>query len=103
MAVLALTELARDDVDGIYDYIGEQERRPATADKVVTEIIDACWSYAASFAAGSVLGSARDDLGESYRVFTHKRWVVVFRPIENGIEVLRVVDGSRDYGQLFGH
>ncbi|MEX2315742.1 MAG: hypothetical protein WD669_01230 [Pirellulales bacterium] len=41
-------------------------------------------------------------LGESHRVFAHKRWVVVFRPIEGGIEVLRVLDGSREFTRLFG-
>jgi len=37
-----------------------------------------------------------------FRVFTHKRWVVVFRPIDNGIEVMRILDGSRDFSRIFG-
>lgn len=103
MPYLLISELARKDIDDIYDYIGERERRPSTAERVVAELVDTCQSYAASFAAGSLLGSDRSDLGDSVRVFRHKRWVVVFRPIENGIEVIRVIDGSRDYGKLFGH
>lgn len=103
MATLVWSATARTDVDGIYQYIGEHERRPAAADKFVKYLVADCESYAAAFAAGSVLGTARPTFGESHRVFSHKRWVVVFRPIEDGIEVLRVVDGSRDYGKLFGH
>jgi plasmid stabilization system protein ParE len=102
MAKLQLSPQSRQDVDGIYDYIGRRDRRPATADKVVTELMRTCQSYADIFAAGSVVGTARPDLGETYRVFTHKRWVVVFRPIGDGIEILRVVDGSRDFARLFG-
>jgi plasmid stabilization system protein ParE len=49
-----------------------------------------------------VIGTARPDLGELHRIFTHKRWVIIFRPIAGGIEVLRVLDGSRDYPRLFG-
>jgi toxin ParE1/3/4 len=92
----------RQDVDEVYHFIGQRDRRPATADAVVGELRDVCQSYADAFAAGSVLGTARADLGESFRVFTHKRWVIVFRPIDDGIEVLRVLDGSRDYSRLFG-
>lgn len=102
MPVLAWSGLARQDVDDIYDYIGVRDGRPATADKFVTDLHEACQSYANAVATGSVLGTARPDLGKSYRLFTHKRWVVVFRPIREGIEVLRVVDGSRDYDRLFG-
>ena len=47
------------------------------------------------------MGTARPDLGSSYRVFHHKRWVVIYRPIQSGIEILRVVDGARDYPSLF--
>lgn len=101
MSSLQLAPLGRRDIDNIYDYIARRDRRPATADMVVAELMETCKSYADAFAAGSVIGTARSDLGDSHRVFTHKRWVVVFRPIEDGIEVLRVLDGSRDYPRLF--
>jgi toxin ParE1/3/4 len=101
MPTLAWTAMARQDVDDIYDYIGQQDGRPAVADKFVMQLEETCSQYAAAFAAGHVLGTDRSDLGESYRAIAHKRWVIIFRPIEDGIEVLRVVDGSRDYGRLF--
>jgi plasmid stabilization system protein ParE len=53
-------------------------------------------------AAGSVLDNSRPDLGDSHRVLSHQFWVTIFRPIAGGIEVLRVLDGSRDYPKLFG-
>jgi toxin ParE1/3/4 len=103
MAYVHWTTASETDMEGIYAYIAFQHGRRSTAKKILRDLRQQCDEYAALFAAGSVLGTARDDLGESFRLFSHKRWLVVFRPIENGIEVLRVVDGSRDYGQLFGH
>jgi plasmid stabilization system protein ParE len=94
--------MARRDVDDIYDYIGQRDGRPTVADEFVRQLEEVCDEYAAAFAAGHVLGTDRSDLGESYRAISHKRWVIIFRPIYDGIEVMRVVDGSRDYGRLFG-
>ena len=102
MSLLSWSTESRRDIDGIYDYIGRRERRPATADRAVAELIAVCRTYADAFAAGSVLGTARPDLGDDLRDFTHSRWVVVVRPVDNGIEVLRVLDGRRDYPRLFG-
>ncbi len=101
MSILRWSSESRHDIDEIYDYIGRRDRRPAIADHVVGELLTACRSYADAFATGSVLGTARSDLGEGLRVMTHQRWVVFFRPIDGGIEVLRVLDGSRDYPRLF--
>jgi plasmid stabilization system protein ParE len=47
------------------------------------------------------MGTARPDLGGDLRVFSHKRYVIVYRALADGIEVLRVVDGARDYPSLF--
>jgi toxin ParE1/3/4 len=86
----------------IYDYIARRDRHLLIADKVVAELLAECQFVADSLASHFVIGTARPDLGESFRVFTHKRWVIVFRPIDNGIEVIRVVDGSRDFSRIFG-
>ena len=102
MARLVWAFHAKQDVDGIYDFIAHTDRRPLTADNVVRELALQCESYATAFADGNLIGTLRSDLGEQVRVFTHKRWLVVFRPIQDGIEVLRVVDGARDFSRLFG-
>ena len=102
MADLHWTEDGRADVDEIYDYIARRDRRPATADKVVRGLMATCQWLAEEFATGSVIGTARPDLGENIRLFTHQRWVLVFHPVTNGIEVIRVLDGSRDFSRIFG-
>ena len=89
------------DLQDIYLWIARRDGRRTTARKIVREIREQCDEYAAAYAQGFVLGTARPDLGELSRVFTYKRWVIVFRPIDNGIEVQRVIDGSRDFSRIF--
>jgi plasmid stabilization system protein ParE len=102
MSNLQLSPHGRRDIDEIYDYIARRDQRPLTADNVVRKLQEACQFYADSIASGFMIGTARSDLGEAYRIFTHKRWVILFRPIHDGIEVLRVVDGSRDFTRTIG-
>lgn len=59
MAVLVWSALAQQDVDEIYDSIGIRNRRPANADKFVTDRNQVCESYGVAFANGSILGTAR--------------------------------------------
>jgi plasmid stabilization system protein ParE len=37
------------------------------------------------------------EIGERVRLFSYKRWVILFRYEPHGIDVLRLADGSQDY------
>jgi plasmid stabilization system protein ParE len=102
MANAKWTATAREDLKQIGCYIGRTEGRPSFAAAILREIKAKSDEYSAAFARGSVLGSDASVLGDGCRVFSHKRWIVVFEAIESGIEILRVFDGSRDYPRLFG-
>jgi toxin ParE1/3/4 len=102
MPITNWTRAAEADVEAIYEWIARRDGRRRTAKKNIRELRERCDEYSQAFAAGSVLGTARPDLGDSHRLFAYKRWVIIFRPIVGGIEVLRVLDGSRDYPRLFG-
>jgi plasmid stabilization system protein ParE len=102
MAKAIWTPEAREDLKAIVLYIGRKDRRPATAAKIAREIKAKSDEYASHFAAGNITGTHRPEIGNEYRVFTHKRWVVVFRPSGPVIEVMRVVDGTQDFSTLFG-
>ena len=91
------TLAAEHDLQEIGYYIAREQHRPATGEKILRQIDDKCKAYADQ----PEMGTARPDLGSSYRVFHHQRWVVIYRPIQSGIEILRVVDGARDYPSLF--
>jgi len=97
MPKLQWTSQAESDLEEIVFYLGVEQNRRSTARKIAHEIHAKCEIHAAS----PSIGTPCSHLGKGYRIFSHKRWVVVFCPIEDGIEVVRVVDGSRDYGRLF--
>ena len=92
------TEAAEQDLRDIAYYIAVEDGRPLVADKLIDEITAKCDSYAQT---PGIIGTDAPHLGEGYRTFPHKRWVIIFRYIQDGIEVLRIVDASRDYPNLF--
>ena len=91
------TPTAKRELDDIHDFIGIERRKPAAAAKFVRELHDKANLYSTQ----PLMGTSREDLGPGFRVFSHKAYVVVYRAIKDGIEVLRVVDGRRDYPALF--
>ncbi len=97
MATVLRTDAAENDLREIAYYIVVRDRRPVTADKVVDDILRKCKLYAET----PEMGTRADDLGSGYRLFAHKRWVIIYRSIVDGIVILRIVDGARDYSSLF--
>ena len=91
------SDSAREDLKEIGRYVGRQQHRPSTAAKIMREMGDHC-DHLARFPQS---GTVRPDLGDDIRVTSYKRWVILFRPVEDGIEVLRAIDGSRDLPTLF--
>ena len=91
------TPKAKQELEDIHDFIGVERRSQTAAEKLVRDI----HKKADLYATQPEMGTARPDLGESFRVFRHKSYIIVYRPIADGIEVLRVVDGRRDYRHLF--
>ncbi len=92
------TLAAEADLLDLAHFLAVQQRRPATAERLIDQLIEKCNLYSAN----PTLGIAAANLGADYRLFRFKRWVVVYRPIDDGIEVLRIVNGARDYPTLFG-
>ncbi len=93
MAEVRWTLQADKDLEEIAFYIAFQDRRPATAERVVDEIQRAAELYAAQ----PEMGTAAPELGDDLRTFPHKRWVVFYEPVSDGILIRTVIDGARDY------
>jgi toxin ParE1/3/4 len=72
-------------------------RSPEKADRF-TEAIDAKCRLVARFPE---MGRSREELAPGVRSTLVERYVVLYRAIDDGIEVLRVVHGSRDLPRLF--
>jgi plasmid stabilization system protein ParE len=89
-------ESARD-LEEIAFHIAVTDSRPLTAKRIVEELIAKCDFYANS----PLVGTAAEELFEGCRHGRHKRWVIFYRERPEGIDVVRIVDGARDYPSLF--
>ena len=96
MTVAHRTETADNDLRNIAYQIGVESGRPLTADKIIDDLIDCC-DQLAELSHVSQIGTAATELGRGIRLFTHRRWVIIFRYIDEGVLVLRIADGSQDY------
>jgi len=48
-----------------------------------------------------MMGRSRPDLAPGLRSFPVGKYIICYVPIENGIEIVRVVSGFRDIDMLF--
>lgn len=86
------TPLAREDLKEIGRYIARESQNLAVALRFLDSIEQKLQLYATQ----PEMGQRRPDLGHDVRHFPVGDYVVFYRPMEAGIEVLRVLHGSRD-------
>lgn len=98
MAVVRWTLAAAKDLEAIHDYIGKKQGSPAAAAKLIRGIYAKCQKYASQPA----LGIRMDEVRKGCRVFRHKSYVAFYLPIKGGIEVQRILHGSRNFRKVFG-
>jgi toxin ParE1/3/4 len=92
------TPEAISDIKEIARYLAHQQHRREAARRFVQDLAQKARIYATQ----PRMGTARPDLCENCRCFTLKRWVVIYQPLDDGILLLRVVDGARDFERIFG-
>jgi toxin ParE1/3/4 len=86
------TPVAESDLDDILFYIAIIDRMPATGERIYCEIRD----KVAQQAKRPLMGHRHREAPEGWLYLNHKRWLVFYRPLPNGLEVMRIVDGVRD-------
>src|SRR5687767_11718752 len=84
------------DIRSIGEHIGIESGKPAIADQVIDELLDCC-DRLAELSPISRLGTSLPQLGKAVRAFSHKRWVILFRHVDDGVLILRIADGSQNY------
>ena len=89
------------DLEAIVDYIAQD--RPKTAERFLKATEKAIGFLATMPLVGSVT-NFQTPLFRELRVWSihkFKKFLIFYRPIENGIEVIRIVDGTRNLKALF--
>ena len=82
------------DLDNIWYYIAADN--PDAAGAFLYRIRERSQSYAHQ----PGLGESRRELGREVRCFSVEKYVVYYKPIAEGIELIRVLHGARDIQQL---
>jgi toxin ParE1/3/4 len=95
MPEIRRTAQAEEDLIELWLYIAQDN--PGAADRLLDEIEDKCLLLAAN----PRLGPARPDIAPDCRSFPVGRYLILYRLIPDGIEVVRVVQGSRRLEDLF--
>jgi toxin ParE1/3/4 len=95
MAILLKRPLAELDLLGIWDYIADDS--PDRAD----DFLDRIESKLMTLAQNSGLGRKRSELLPDLRSFSIGNYVVFYQQIEGGIDVIRLLHGSRDIEEVF--
>ena len=98
MASANWTPSAVGDMEEIAYWIAEKDQRPETARRIVEEMK----AEAQRFAKIPHAGQRHPDIREDWLYFRFKRWLIFYRIIDEGIDVLRVIDSARDFPRLFG-
>ena len=81
---------ARRDLHAIFDHIAADN--PRVALDFVERIEESCQRLAEF----PEMGSLREDLAPALRAFAVGKYVVLYRPANSGVDIVRVIHGARD-------
>ena len=95
MARVTRRPQAEADILEIWDYIAEDSI--VEADRWVDRLDEKLSLWATQ----PMMGHARDELAPGIRSLSFGRYVVFFEPLPDGIDVVRVLHGSRDIDITF--
>ena len=87
---------AAEDIAAVWDFIADDN--PDAADQWVDQLD----TQLRLLATQPLLGCARDELAPGIRSFPFGRYLVFYLPISDGIDVVRVLHGTRDVDKVFG-
>lgn len=92
---LQFTAFARSDIEEVWQYFGEFGAD--VAENLIRQIVEKC----EALSVNPKIGRQRNDLILNLRQFPFKTYNIYYFPIENGVEIYRVLHGSRDVIQVF--
>ena len=87
---------AAEDIAAVWDFIADDN--PDAADHWVDQLD----TQLRLLATQPLMGRARDELAPGIRSFPFGRYLVFYLPIGDGIDVVRLLHGTRDVDTAFG-
>lgn len=85
---------AREDLIAIWSYIALNN--PMAADRTLDRLEDKL----GLLARNPHLGVARPEIGADMRLFPVGKYLILYRPLEDGVEIVRVIHGARRPGSI---
>ena len=95
MSFYRIARVAQRDLDEIWCYIGSFNERAADG---WLDSVEQCFKVLANQPQA---GQARPDLAPTLRFLPVGNHLIFYQPIEDGVEIARVIHGARDYGPEF--
>jgi toxin ParE1/3/4 len=92
LAKIRFTHRAREDLLDIWLYVAPQNSE-ALADAIYDRIEEGC----ARLAEYPQLGRARPEIAPDARALVIERWLALYRLTEYGVQIVRIIDGARDF------
>jgi toxin ParE1/3/4 len=90
-----LTPLAEADLEEIWLYFAQANE--ASADRFLGRILSQC----RQLAQFPRMGRARENLVHNLRSFPVKQYVIFYRPVDDTVEIVRILYGARDIEAIF--
>jgi toxin ParE1/3/4 len=90
-----ITREVETDLDDIWNDVARDSRREAD------RLIDSITERFAILATQPFMGRARPELGQNLRSFPVESYLIIYRPTDYGVEVVRVVHGRRNIEAMF--
>jgi len=93
---IRFSELSRADLQQIYRYVSNDSL--ARGRKLVVEITQCCEQTIAEYPQ---IGRVRSEIWHDLRSLVFKRYVIFYREVDEAIEIVRILHGSRDVDLAF--
>ena len=94
MTIIQRTAQVEEDLIELWVYIAQDN--PAAADRLLDNI-EQCFFMLAN---NPLMGRLRPDIAAELRYFVSGKYLILYRTLSEGIEIVRVIHGARDWANL---
>jgi toxin ParE1/3/4 len=95
MTSYSFTPEAANDLGEIYTYVANEDMVAAR------QLLDRLTGLFRKLSTMPGLGRKRPELGQDIRSFPTGRYVIYYRVVEQGIQLMRIIHGARDVEKMF--